>query len=277
MVKKLRVVESREAAEAGAPKEDKPKKPRKRAKRPGAPRTAKMKREKRKAAREAQETDEAAVNEQEEEAPAAAPDVGGEPKRKKRKKAGAAADPPEAPPEESGDEKYMDFRVHVRGLPASTTEKTLRKLFRKCGEIKSVRLLTNSRGFRGSAFVIFREADGLSAALQLDGIERKGQAIAVSKAAAPPPPAANLQILAGGLPFKINQDVVRRDFGECGKIAKLHMVRDKQTGKFTGAVFIKYKTQEAVDAALKFDGTEYGGRTLKVRLAEPRDAKREGR
>merc|ERR1712025_815217 len=34
-----------------------------------------------------------------------------------------------------------------------------------------------------------------------------------------------------------------------------------------GFAFIKFKTEEARDAALKFDGTEYGGRTINVSIA----------
>merc|ERR1711920_161356 len=38
-------------------------------------------------------------------------------------------------------------------------------------------------------------------------------------------------------------------------------------GKPKGIAFITFKTKAGVDAALKFDGDEYGGRTLKVNLA----------
>ena len=34
-----------------------------------------------------------------------------------------------------------------------------------------------------------------------------------------------------------------------------------------GIAFIEYETQEGVDAALKFDGTEYAGRTINVAKA----------
>merc|ERR1719230_1711480 len=40
-----------------------------------------------------------------------------------------------------------------------------------------------------------------------------------------------------------------------------------EDGRPRGIAFITYKTQEGVTAALKFDGEEYGGRTLKVNVA----------
>merc|ERR1712066_711985 len=41
----------------------------------------------------------------------------------------------------------------------------------------------------------------------------------------------------------------------------------EEEGKAKGIAFITYKSEEAVDKALKFDGTEYGGRYLKVNKA----------
>merc|ERR1712007_138791 len=38
-------------------------------------------------------------------------------------------------------------------------------------------------------------------------------------------------------------------------------------GKPRGIAFITYKTKVGVDAALKFNGTDYGGRTLRVNIA----------
>merc|ERR1712039_111630 len=40
-----------------------------------------------------------------------------------------------------------------------------------------------------------------------------------------------------------------------------------EESKPKGIAFIKFKTAEEVDAALKFDSTDYGGRTISVRKA----------
>merc|ERR1712098_409714 len=58
-------------------------------------------------------------------------------------------------------------------------------------------------------------------------------------------------------------DELRKDFSECGEIERLSLPMDEE-GRPKGISFIKYKTQEGVDAALKFDNLEYGGRTINV-------------
>merc|ERR1712196_28259 len=70
-----------------------------------------------------------------------------------------------------------------------------------------------------------------------------------------------LTVMVRGLPFATTEDVLRKDFAECGEIEKMNMPMNEE-GKPRGFAFIKYKTQEGFDAALKFDNTEYGGRTI---------------
>merc|ERR1712110_499837 len=69
-----------------------------------------------------------------------------------------------------------------------------------------------------------------------------------------------------GLPFSVSEDVLRKDFTECGEIEKLNMPMNEE-GKPRGIAFVKFTTQEGFDAALKFDNTEYGGRTIFVSKA----------
>merc|ERR1711953_1101249 len=56
------------------------------------------------------------------------------------------------------------------------------------------------------------------------------------------------------------------DFAECGEIERLSLPLNEE-GKPKGISFIKYKAQEGMDAALKFDNTDYGGRTINVSKA----------
>merc|ERR1719387_1789461 len=46
-----------------------------------------------------------------------------------------------------------------------------------------------------------------------------------------------------------------------------------EEGQCKGIAFIEYKTQEGMDAALKFDQTDYGGRTMSVAKAGEPPAK----
>jgi len=85
-----------------------------------------------------------------------------------------------------------------------------------------------------------------------------------------------LTVFIGGLPFSCTEDVVRKDFSECGEIEKLNMPMNDE-GRPRGIAFIKYKTKAGVEAALKFDGDDYGGRTLKVNIAGAKGDKGKGK
>jgi len=78
--------------------------------------------------------------------------------------------------------------------------------------------------------------------------------------------AEQLTVFIGGIPWSCSEDTVRKDFAECGEIERLSMPMNDE-GKPKGFAFITYAKKAGVDAALKFDGDDYGGRTLKVNVA----------
>jgi len=170
--------------------------------------------------------------------------------------------------EDGGHDKNLDNRIWVgRGLPSDTDEQSLLEHFGACGAIRNIQLIRNSRLiFSGSCFISFKKDRSLQAALKLDGTDLNGVKISVNKAATPIKP-PDLKVYVGGLPWKATEEVLRKDFGECGEISKFQFLKDFETKKFKGAVFIAYKTKAGVDAALKYHGTDYGGRMLTVRLA----------
>merc|ERR1712178_482419 len=59
---------------------------------------------------------------------------------------------------------------------------------------------------------------------------------------------------------------LKKDFAECGEIESLRLPMNEE-GRPRGIAFVKYKSAEGVEAALKFDDTEYGGRTINVSKA----------
>merc|ERR1712150_384665 len=75
-----------------------------------------------------------------------------------------------------------------------------------------------------------------------------------------------LTVFVRGLAWEVTEDVLRKDFAECGEIERLSMPKNEE-GQSKGIAFIQYKTQEGVEAALKFDNDDYGGRTIGVRKA----------
>lgn len=66
-----------------------------------------------------------------------------------------------------------------------------------------------------------------------------------------------------GLPWAVTVELLTKDFGECGEIENVKMPLNEEQ-RPRGIAFIKFKTVEGVDAALKFENTDYGGRTINV-------------
>merc|ERR1719262_1012353 len=75
------------------------------------------------------------------------------------------------------------------------------------------------------------------------------------------------EVFVGGLSFDCTEEVLRKDFLECGEIASLRLPMSEETGKPRGFAFISFTTKEGLEKALKFDGEEYMGRYLKVNKA----------
>merc|ERR1712151_1111756 len=76
-------------------------------------------------------------------------------------------------------------------------------------------------------------------------------------------------VFVGGLPFSTTEEQLKKDFSECGTIVKFNMPLNDE-GRPKGIAFITFETEDAVKEALKYDGDEYGGRTLKVNKAGDR-------
>merc|ERR1711862_497147 len=59
---------------------------------------------------------------------------------------------------------------------------------------------------------------------------------------------------------------LKKDFSECGDIVNFRMPLNDE-GKARGIAFIVYQDEESCDKALKFHETDYGDRTLSVRMS----------
>ncbi|CAE8715962.1 unnamed protein product, partial [Polarella glacialis] len=74
------------------------------------------------------------------------------------------------------------------------------------------------------------------------------------------------EVCVNGLPFSATEDLVWKDFSECGEIADFYCPMNED-GSLRGMAFIAYSDQESVDKALAFHDSEYGGRWIQVRLS----------
>merc|ERR1711937_808120 len=174
--------------------------------------------------------------------------------------------------------------VFIGGIPFSATEDVLRKDFSECGEIEKMNVPMNDEGKpRGIAFITFKSKAGVEAALKFDGDEYGGRTLKVNIAGQKGDKGkgkgkdkgkdkgkgkgnSEFEVFVGGLPFETEEATLKKDFTECGEIESFRMPLNEE-GKARGIAFITYKNKEAVDKALAFDGTDYGGRFLKVNKA----------
>jgi RNA recognition motif-containing protein len=72
-------------------------------------------------------------------------------------------------------------------------------------------------------------------------------------------------VFVGGLPWSADEETVKKDFGECGEIVSFSMPMNPE-GQPKGIAFVDYTNAEGVKKALEFDGTDYGGRTIQVKV-----------
>merc|ERR1712194_782682 len=91
------------------------------------------------------------------------------------------------------------------------------------------------------------------------GASEKGKSKGKGKTKGDP----ELEVFVKNMPFEIDEETLRRDFIECGEIDRLHMPM-KAKEKCMGFAWVTFKTKEAVEKALIFNGDDYGGRKLVV-------------
>jgi len=68
-------------------------------------------------------------------------------------------------------------------------------------------------------------------------------------------------VFVRGLPFETTEEALTKDFTECGELVSCRMPLNDD-GQCRGIAFIKYADKEGMDKAIKFNETDYGGRTI---------------
>jgi RNA recognition motif-containing protein len=80
------------------------------------------------------------------------------------------------------------------------------------------------------------------------------------------------KLYVGNLAFSTTSDELERAFAAVGPVADVAVIMDRETGRSKGFAFVEMASDEAAQAAIQaLDGTEFGGRTLRVAAARPRE------
>jgi RNA recognition motif-containing protein len=88
-----------------------------------------------------------------------------------------------------------------------------------------------------------------------------------------------MNIYVGNLPHATTDDELREAFEEFGSVSSATVIKDKFTGRSRGFGFVEMADRaEAEDAIASLNGRDFGGRTLTVNEARPREERprREG-
>jgi cold-inducible RNA-binding protein len=82
------------------------------------------------------------------------------------------------------------------------------------------------------------------------------------------------KIYVGNCPFDVSEEQLREIFGTYGEVDTVNIITDRDTGRPRGFAFVEMPDSAAAQEAISsLNGTDLGGRSLKVNVARP---KREG-
>ncbi|NWU22489.1 RBM34 protein, partial [Dyaphorophyia castanea] len=185
--------------------------------------------------------------------------------------------------------------VFVGNLPVTCTVQVLKSLFRKYGQIQSIRFRslipaedTVSKKVAAikhkihpnakfvNAYVVFKEECDAQKALKENGTEiASGFHIRVDTASKTGSHDNKRSVFLGNLSYDIHDDAVREHFHVCGDIVGVRVVRDRRTGLGKGFGYVLFENTDAVHLALKLNNSVLMGRKIRVqRVGDKRKAQK---
>ena len=78
------------------------------------------------------------------------------------------------------------------------------------------------------------------------------------------------KLYVGNLPFTATDDAVRALFSKHGTVEKVTLITDRDTGRPRGFGFVEMSNADASRAMQALNGSDFGGRPLKVNEAQDR-------
>jgi len=83
-----------------------------------------------------------------------------------------------------------------------------------------------------------------------------------------------MSIYVGNLSYEVTPEDLSAVFTEYGTVTRVHLPKDRETGRSRGFGFVEMKTEEEEEAAISaLDGANWMGRDMKVNKARPREQK----
>jgi RNA recognition motif-containing protein len=83
-----------------------------------------------------------------------------------------------------------------------------------------------------------------------------------------------MNIYIGNLPYSATNDDLQQAFSAYGEVSRANVIMDRETGRSKGFGFVEMNNKAEGEAAIKsLDGSELGGRNIRVNEARPRQDK----
>ncbi len=80
-----------------------------------------------------------------------------------------------------------------------------------------------------------------------------------------------MNIYVANLNFKVQDDELRELFEAYGEVSSAKIIQDRDSGQSRGFGFVEMPSDEDASAAIEnLDGTDFGGRGLRVSEARPK-------
>ncbi len=77
-------------------------------------------------------------------------------------------------------------------------------------------------------------------------------------------------IYVGNLPWSATEEEVRSAFEKYGSVVSVKLIQDRDTGRPRGFGFVEMEDQGSDEAIEALNGSDFGGRAIKVNEARPR-------
>jgi len=79
------------------------------------------------------------------------------------------------------------------------------------------------------------------------------------------------KLYAGNLSYSTTEAELEELFSQAGQVVEVTIIYDRETSRSKGFGFVQMVDEAAAQAAMeRFNGTDLGGRTIKVAEAKPR-------
>jgi RNA recognition motif-containing protein len=79
------------------------------------------------------------------------------------------------------------------------------------------------------------------------------------------------KLYIGNLPFSSTEEELRDVFGRHGTVESVAVITDRETGRPRGFAFVEMAEADAADDAIRaLDGSDLGGRSIRVNEAQDR-------